>query len=76
MHMATNNLESVRNDPRGARCVHCFGRPDCNSHVNLTDDTTIICNLCGIDAVVPASQVPDEQTLLRWHNLDFKQCTE
>lgn len=69
---ATNNLEEVQRDPQGARCVFCFGRPDCTRPVELTDETTIICPECGVDAVVPASKVPNEETLLLWHKLGFE----
>tara|TARA_B100000482_G_scaffold157249_1_gene119261 strand:- start:781 stop:1065 length:285 start_codon:yes stop_codon:yes gene_type:complete len=69
--LATNNLEAVRKDPKGARCVYCLGRPNCDIFLELTDKTTIICPDCGVDAVVPASKVPDEETLCHWHNLGF-----
>lgn len=76
MSLATNNLEAIRNDPKGARCVYCLGRPNCKAAVELTDDSTIICPDCGIDAVVPASKVPDEETLRHWHFLGFSIITD
>ena len=32
------------------------------------DESTVICPDCGVDAVVPMSAVPDEDTLRRWHH--------
>ena len=69
--MATNNLSSVRNDLKGARCVYCLGYPDVTVKLEIVDESTVLCPLCGIDAVVPSSQVPDEETLQHWHNLGF-----
>lgn len=72
MLFATNNLLQVRKDPNGAYCVHCLRQPDCTVHLQLTDKTTILCPNCGVDAVVPASKVPNLKTLEHWHNLGFK----
>ena len=67
--MATNNLNELLNDSKGARCVYCFGAPVISLvvGVHVVDESTVLCPLCGIDAVVPASRVPDEATMRRWH---------
>ena len=69
--LATNNLEKVLADPKGARCVYCFGSPHIKSDINIIDISTIICPDCNIDAVVPASCVPNEETLVKWHQFGF-----
>ena len=71
LHLATNNLEAVLADEAGARCVHCLGTPAITPETDTIDESTIECPLCGVDAVVPASQVPDEATLNAWHNHGF-----
>ena len=73
MPFATNNLNAILNDDKGARCVYCFGKPVIDNNVLLTDVSTVICPICGIDAVVPASQVNSEETLKAWHRMGFQQ---
>jgi hypothetical protein len=68
---ATNNLKRVLADTRGARCYHCLGHPNIDRFVRTVDSTTILCPECGIDAVVPASIVPNDTTLEQWHDCSF-----
>ena len=68
---ATNNLLKVLSDPKGARCVYCMGSPLITKDTDTIDINTIICPDCTIDAVVPASCVPNEETLKKWHQLGF-----
>jgi hypothetical protein len=68
---ATNNLQSLLNDNEGARCVFCLGHPEINEDTLTTDESTVLCPLCGVDAVVPASVVPNELTLHSWHMQGF-----
>ena len=71
LRLATNNLEAVLADEAGARCVACLGTPMITSQSETLDESTVVCTLCGVDAVVPASQVPDEATLKEWHIRGF-----
>ena len=71
LSLATNNLEAVLADEVGARCVACLGTPMITSQSETLDESTVVCTLCGVDAVVPASQVPDETTLKEWHIRGF-----
>jgi len=57
--------------PRVCDKVYCLGHPGVTVNLEIVDECTILCPLCGIDAVVPASQVPDEETMQHWHNLGF-----
>ena len=68
---ATNNLQSLLNDNEGARCVFCLGQPEINEDTLTTDESTVLCPLCGVDAVIPASVVPNELTLHSWHMQGF-----
>tara|TARA_B100000214_G_scaffold374735_1_gene358433 strand:- start:1235 stop:1561 length:327 start_codon:yes stop_codon:yes gene_type:complete len=70
-YLTKNNLDAVRNDMKGARCIHCLGYPNCYSNVLLKDTSTIICPKCGVDAVIPASFLPDEETLYKWQKIRF-----
>ena len=70
-YLTKNNLDAVRNDMKGARCIYCLGRPNCYAPVLLKDSSTIICPDCGVDAVIPASNLPDEETLHKWHEIRF-----
>ena len=72
MKLATNNLYNVMSDPLGARCVYCLGKPVITLATDVTDECTIICPLCGIDAVVPASRVQSEHVLKEWRRLGFE----
>jgi hypothetical protein len=69
--LATNNLALVLADPKGARCVYCYGSPIVNKNILTIDESTIICNLCGVDAVIPASKVINEKLIKEWHRLGF-----
>ena len=68
---ATNNLESILSDGNGARCVYCLGHPDINEDTLTTDESTVLCPICMVDAVVPASIVPNGLTLQAWHIQGF-----
>ncbi|MAJ97002.1 MAG: hypothetical protein CMI56_00090 [Parcubacteria group bacterium] len=70
---ATNNLDSIIADCNGARCVHCLQAPTILKNTKTCDVSTVICPLCGVDAVVPASVVINEAILLKWHNEGFKE---
>ena len=69
--MATNNLDTLLSDEAGARCYHCLGEPTICPDTPVVDHSTVICPLCGIDAVVPASEVKDEAVLHAWRYLAF-----
>lgn len=71
MIYATNNKEMVMNDMIGATCIYCFKNPIIDNDTETCDISTIICPLCGIDAVVPTSVIPNRETLLEWHNKGF-----
>ena len=71
IRFATNNLESVLADKQGARCYFCLGHPNIDRFVETVDFSTILCPECGIDAVVPASVVPNDTTLKQWHDRSF-----
>ena len=47
--MATNNLNELLNDSKGARCVYCFGAPVISLvvGVHVVDESTVLCPLCG-----------------------------
>lgn len=68
---ATNNLHDILNDPNGARCIFCFNYPIITINSETTDVSTVICPLCRIDAVVPASIVTSESLILEWHRNGF-----
>ena len=74
LKLATDNLEAVLRDKAGARCYHCLARPTVNLRTLITDQSTVVCPCCGVDSVVPASEVPDEPTLHAWRYLAF--CTQ
>jgi hypothetical protein len=67
LNYCTNNLKSILKDENGARCVYCFGRPYVDENSQTVDNSTVLCNICGIDAVVPSSVVPNELTIAKWH---------
>ena len=71
LKFATNNLNEILNDIKGCRCVFCFGKPNITSETETCDESTVLCPLCGIDAVVPSSKIPNEETLKRWRNEGF-----
>ena len=68
---ATNNLQSILSDDNGARCVYCLGHPNISEDTLTTDESTVLCPICMVDAVVPASIVPNELTLQAWHIQGF-----
>ena len=71
--LATNNLQAVLQDNQGARCVYCLEAPTITEATPVTDFSTIICPLCTVDAVVPASSIPEpvEGQLRDWHEQGF-----
>ena len=69
--LATNNLEALLRDKAGSRCYHCLGRPKITPQTSVLDSSTVICPCCGVDSVVPTSEVPDEPTLHAWRYLAF-----
>ena len=69
-----NNKRAVMKDPNGARCVYCLGSPFIHKNTKtVCGESTILCPLCGIDAVVPYSVIPSpvEETLEIWHTQGF-----
>ena len=70
MPLATNNLNAVLRGSKGARCVSCLGFPQILPSTEVCDISTIVD--CGVDAVVPASSVPNEEVLNIWHNQGFR----
>ena len=70
---ATNNLSNILADQNGAYCYYCFGKPQITIKSSTCDKSTVICNLCGIDSVVPASVVaePINATLKSWKEYWF-----
>ena len=71
---ATDNLNDNINDKEGSRCVHCLGKPKIDINTLTCDKSTVICPICGVDAVVPISKIPEpkEQTLKSWNFQGFK----
>jgi hypothetical protein len=72
--LSKNNLKAILNDKKGARCYYCFGSPSIGVEVATCDPPyydTVVCPMCGVDAVLPASEIPDEATLHAWHYLGF-----
>lgn len=67
----TNNLRTMWADPGGARCVACLGAPSLAQDLTLSDESTVHCPLCHVDALVPAAVVTSEALLLEWHRLGF-----
>ena len=61
-----NNLELLLADKNGSRCVYCLGAPVITRQTQTCDQSTVLCPLCGIDAVVPAS-VCNMNLLRKWH---------
>ena len=68
---ATNNLQALLADKNGARCYHCLGAPTIKPDTETCDGSTVMCPLCTIDSVVPASAVADEATIHAWRFLAF-----
>jgi hypothetical protein len=60
---ATNNQAAVIADPAGATCVCCLQHPVVNILTYTIHTSTVLCELCGCDAVVPTSVIPNRATL-------------
>ena len=71
MKYATNNLQEILNDKKGAICIYCLKKPIITKSTSTTDISTVICPLCGIDSVVPLSIIQDNTILLNWYKLGF-----
>ena len=69
---ATNNLAAVIADPAGATCVCCLQHPVVGALTDTTHTSTVICELCGCDAVVPTSVIQNSETLAAWHAAGFQ----
>ena len=69
--LATNNLQALLADKNGARCYHCLGAPTIKPDTETCDRSTVLCPLCTIDSVVPASAMADEATIHAWRFLAF-----
>ncbi len=74
IHLATNNYDAVMAE--GGRCVYCLGTIEAGTacsymEIRGTGEFTVLCPLCAADAVVPLTKVPNENTLLDWHEQGF-----
>ena len=71
--LATNNLAAILADPKGARCYHCLGTPKITPESRTFEGLTVFCPLCFVDAVVPASQIPQpvNKSLKLWNKYWF-----
>ena len=65
---ATNNLYNILNYSKGAVCIF---KPIITIHTETTDESTVICPLCNIDAILTCSVIPNKKTLKKWHKLGF-----
>lgn len=72
-----NNWPEVSKDPAGARCFQCLRAFDVkNGPVTLIDCSTILCPVCGVDAVVGASRVTSEANLHAWRMAAYTEYGE
>ena len=72
--MCRNNLEVILEEQKRGqmgRCFHCFGSPKFNLASETVDSSTALCNLCGIDSVIPGSCVTGEKRLRELHVLSW-----
>ena len=83
--LSVKNLRSVTDDKKGARCFSCcatlrVNRETCEVFAavgggrkigHILSDGTVVCPLCGVDAVVPASELRSEAELHAWRYLAF-----
>ena len=70
---ATKNFDTVNNCLKGATCVYCLQCfPHGQKYKCVPRELTVICPECFIDAVVPNSSFPDQETLKKWHRLGFE----
>lgn len=69
--MATDNVDTLLSDEAEARCYHCLGEPTICPDTPVVDNSTALCPFCGVDAVVPASEVMEEEDLHAWRYLAF-----
>ena len=67
------SINFVLNDEKGARCIYCFGYPSVNIDTITTCDNIVVCPICGIDAIIPASYIVSEYQLKWLHRVIFKQ---
>jgi hypothetical protein len=79
MELATNNKDKIINDfffnNQGGVCIFCYKKINTSEDINEIENggNTVCCIRCGIDAVVPISEVPEpfENTLDIWNELGF-----
>lgn len=80
MHLATNNKNKVINDftekSGGGVCIFCMYEmitPVNIDKIREQNDNTVWCTKCGVDAVVPITDVPEPyvNTLELWKRLGF-----
>ena len=72
--MCRNNLEVILEEQKRGqmgRCFHCFGSPKFTRVSETVDSSTALCNLCGIDSVIPGSCVTGEKRLRELHVLSW-----
>ena len=69
--LVTDNLAELLRDPVGTVCLYCCQRPLITEDADVTDVSTALCPLCGVDALVPSAAIRDEATLRRWHAQGF-----
>ena len=48
-----------------------FFKPIITNHTETTDESTVICPLCNIDAILTCSVIPNKRTLKKWRKLGF-----
>jgi hypothetical protein len=72
---ATNNLAAVVADPVGATCVCCLQHPAVTMQTCIVHTATVLCELCGCDAVIPTSVISNSTTLAAWHAAGFQTLT-
>jgi hypothetical protein len=80
MHLVTNNKNKVINDftekSGGGVCIYCMNEmrtADDIDSIREQNFNTVCCTKCGVDAVVPITDVPEPyvDTLELWKRLEF-----
>lgn len=80
MHLATNNKNKIISDftekSGGGVCIYCMNEmrtADDISSIREQNFNTVCCTKCGVDAVVPITDVPEPyvNTLELWKRLGF-----
>lgn len=69
MNKATNNQEAIVKT-HGFHCIYCFGNGHDTDIISWTDESTVICPHCGIDACVPKTDF-NKKLLSTWRQQGF-----